>query len=649
MIRVSSEDKARIEDCRQSLINHGYHTVAVETGGKAPRTRDWCNASPVVSVDEYQANTGLLAGSISVIDIDIEDPERVAAIVDHCLQHFGKPMVRSRDGSARIALIYRSSDPTRRKSVIQTQDGDIEILGNGQQVVVDGIHPMGTRYQLSDLVPIDELPVFTDTHLKSLRQKFESIVRTSDAITGFEEGSRNQSLYQFGIDNAGGKSYDNLYELLSKKNRTECAPPLEETEVAAIAGSVYHSFVNANRIAEPPGLSKTDKGKIKPTRDNFEKIMDHSGYSPAFNVITKEYGLSKSGGNDSVFVTGERAYAQVIDVLAVLGCPKTMADNYFAASCLDNEINPIKDWIRSIPWDGVDRIKILYASLGVADDIDSKFGLELLTKWLVTGVRAAVHPDGVAAQGILVLQGPQNIGKTTWLKSLLRGGPNLFLEGAILQPDTKDSVLYAISHWLVELGELDATFKKADVSKLKAFITNATDVVRKPFGKAPESYARRTFFCASVNPESILTDETGNRRYWVLPVTEQLDIQHQIDMQQVWAQAHSLYENNYAIHLSKHDCESLESINRQFERKGLLDTMVQHAYLWNTARSEWIDWKTAGDILMEMGFRTEDGTKNSGKLGLVLKSLDVDKKRTNSGMRYLMPPVDQHRIRLINY
>ena len=71
---------------------------------------------------------------------------------------------------------------------------------------------------------------------------------------------------------------------------------------------------------------------------------------------------------------------------------------------------------------------------------------------------------GVAAQGILVLQGAQNIGKTTWLKKLVKGGPDVFLEGAVLQPDNKDSVLRVISHWIVELGELDATFRKADLS-----------------------------------------------------------------------------------------------------------------------------------------------------------------------------------------
>jgi hypothetical protein len=648
MIRVSSEDKARIEDCRQSLINHGYHTVAVETGGKAPRTRDWCNASPVVSVDEYQANTGLLAGSISVIDIDIEDPERVAAIVDHCLQHFGKPMVRSRDGSARIALIYRSSDPTRRKSVIQTHDGDIEILGNGQQVVVDGIHPMGTRYQLSDLVPVDELPVFTDTHLKSLRQKFESIVPTSVVITGFTEGSRNQSLYQFGIDNAGGKSYDNLYELLSKKNRTECTPPLNETEVAAIAGSVYHSFVNANRIAEPPGLSKTDKGKIKPTRDNFEKIMNHCGCLPVFNAISKDLGVERRTEGGQEFVHGECAYAEVIDQLARVGCPKSMADNYFAASCLGREINPVKDWVESKPWDKVDRIVDLYLSLGVDESIDSDLGIDLLTKWLVSGVRAAFGKKGVAAQGVLVLQGPQNTGKTTWLKGLLNDGPDVFLEGAVLQPDNKDSVLKVIGHWIVELGELDATFRKADLSKLKAFITSATDDLRRPYGRAVEKIQRRTIFCGSVNTDNFLADETGNRRYWILPVTGFLNINHGLDMQQVWAQAYSLYQDGYPIYLTADECNKMDVYNRQFERKGLLDAMLQKAYSWDVDRPEWSHWKSTGEILMDLGAKTEDGTKNTAKLGLALKAWEVEKKRTKRGMCYLMPPLEYSQLGLIH-
>ena len=389
MIRISSKDKARIEDCRQSLIDHGYHTVAVKTGGKAPQTKNWRNIPPVQSVDNHQANTGLLAGEISVIDIDIEDQESVAAIVDHCLQHVGRPIVRSRKDSARVALIYRSSDSTRKKSKIRAQNGDIEILGAGQQVVVDGIHPSGSRYQLSDLIALDELPELNDHHIQNLVRIFGPSRSQIQTRQTFAEGSRNETLYLYGVQNAGGRSYDELYNLLSEKNQTECVPPLDSDEVAKIAGSVYQSEANKNKKSAPQDLERTEKGKIKQTRNNFEKIIGHGSYCPVFNAVTKDYELLYTAEDGREFIQGERAYAVIVDQLARLGLPRSMADNYFAASCLDHEINPVRDWIESKPWDGLDRIEDLYASLGVDESIDSDFGLELFTKWLVSGACAA--------------------------------------------------------------------------------------------------------------------------------------------------------------------------------------------------------------------------------------------------------------------
>lgn len=374
---VSPQERVRIERLREGLIDFGYHTIAVETGGKAPRTKDWRNAAAVLSVEGHQANTGLLAGPISVIDIDIEDQAKVSAIVEYCKQHVGEPMVRSREGSARVALIYRSSDPNRRKSVIHTCDGDIEILGYGQQVVVDGIHPDGLPYHLSDLINFDDLPILNDMQIARLKREFGIRGATVQGQARLNEGSRNSGLYQYGISNAGGRSYDELYDLLANKNKAECNPPLDDEEVAAIAGSVYQSFVNTRRVAMPDGLDKNDKGKLKHTRSNFEKIMEHCGYLPVYNAITKDSGLVHQTEAGQEFIHGERAYAEIIDQLARVGCPKSMADNYFAASCLDREINPVKDWVSSKPWDGLDRIVDLYSSLGVDESTDADFGIEL--------------------------------------------------------------------------------------------------------------------------------------------------------------------------------------------------------------------------------------------------------------------------------
>ncbi len=92
----------------------------------------------------------------------------------------------------------------------------------------------------------------------------------------------------------------------------------------------------------------------------------------------------------------------------------------------------------------------------------------------------------------------------------------------------------AVAHWIVEIGELDSSFKK-DVARLKGFITGDTDKVRRPYARADSEYQHRTVFCATVNEDNFLVDSTGNSRWWTLPVIR-IDYQHEIDMQQVFAQ-----------------------------------------------------------------------------------------------------------------
>jgi putative DNA primase/helicase len=72
-------------------------------------------------------------------------------------------------------------------------------------------------------------------------------------------------------------------------------------------------------------------------------------------------------------------------------------------------------------------------------------------------------------------------------------------------------VMSAVSHWVVELGELDSTFKKSDVSVLKAFITRRQDKLRRPYARRDSVFPRRTVFAGTVNDYQFLHDNTGNR------------------------------------------------------------------------------------------------------------------------------------------
>jgi putative DNA primase/helicase len=105
-----------------------------------------------------------------------------------------------------------------------------------------------------------------------------------------------------------------------------------------------------------------------------------------------------------------------------------------------------------------------------------------------------------------------------------------------LDPAEKDAIRKATSTFIVELGELDSTTRKADVALLKAFLTESKDIYRTPYGRGHETFVRRTIYGASVNPDDFLKDPTGNRRFWPMPVTVTHPITD-IDTQQVWAEA----------------------------------------------------------------------------------------------------------------
>ena len=87
---------------------------------------------------------------------------------------------------------------------------------------------------------------------------------------------------------------------------------------------------------------------------------------------------------------------------------------------------------------------------------------------------------------------------------------------------------------------MDSSFRK-DVAALKGFLTLNVDKIRRHYGRVESEYPRRTVFAATVNDRHFLVDNTGNSRFWVLPLV-QIDHQHNIDMQQVFAQLEVLLD-----------------------------------------------------------------------------------------------------------
>ena len=240
----------------------------------------------------------------------------------------------------------------------------------------------------------------------------------------------------------------------------------------------------------------------------------------------------------------------------------------------------------------------------------------------------------MATRGVLVFQGEQYLGKTSWFKKLVPAELDVRKDGYILRLDDKDNVFQCLAHWLIELGELEATFKKSDIAQLKAFIPMDRDIMRRPYARKDSSYARRTVFFASVNQKEFLFDETGNTRFWSIE-TKAIDYNHTIDMQQVWAEIYQLYESGEPYIMTSEEIRQINTNNEDFMGADYHEELVNRKFDWNA--STWV-WKTVTEISRYLAIQNPK-QQDLNRLSKAVKKYNGDKhKRGTGGVRLLWVP-----------
>jgi len=357
---------------------------------------------------------------------------------------------------------------------------------------------------------------------------------------------------------------------------------------------------------------QTDKGKPLATIENLHQLCDTYAVQSRYNAISKEVEVVIP--NSEYTTDNERAcsVSEVISLASRHRMPTGTIPEYLLALADRNKYNPVANWIDGAAWDGQDRIEALCDSL---DPKDRTLAMIFLKRWLISAVAAAFEPEGVAAHGVLVLQGAQNVGKTSWFWSLLGDNRHWGKEGAILNPSDRDSVKMCISHWLVELGELDATFRKSDIAALKSFITTQCDELFLRYSRSASKYPRRTVFFASVNPKQYLNDDTGNRRYWTVECGGGLNSKHGLDVQQIWAQVKTMYDSKEIWWLSRDEVALLNEHNSAFETADPIEELIHKCFDFNVPRTERY---TATDVLHMIGFDKPNAAQ-ARKCGAILR------------------------------
>lgn len=196
----------------------------------------------------------------------------------------------------------------------------------------------------------------------------------------------------------------------------------------------------------------------------------------------------------------------------------------------DHRIHPVRAYLDHLQWDGTRRLETWPSRYLGAEPTDLTHAMGSL--WLISAI-ARVYRPGVKADHMLILEGEQGARKSTALKIL--AGEDWFTDEL---PDlgSKDAAIHMQGVWIVEIAELDA-IGRAEVSRIKAFLTRTTDRFRPPYGRHTVEIKRQCVFAGTVNPDTYLRDETGNRRFWPIRCGD-IDIEAlRRDRDQLWAEA----------------------------------------------------------------------------------------------------------------
>ena len=258
-----------------------------------------------------------------------------------------------------------------------------------------------------------------------------------------------------------------------------------------------------------------------------------------------------------------------------------------------HSFNDVINFLDKLKWDGKPRLDSLFHDYLGAED--SEYVRAVCRKTFCGAVARAYRP-GCKFDTMLILCGPQGIGKSTLIDKMSRGWYN----DSIRTFEGKDASELLQGVWLVEVAELDA-FRRTDVACIKQFLSLRVDRYRAAYGRNVKEYPRRCIFFGTCNQMEFLQDTTGNRRFWPVDVGVAFagasrksvfkDLTDDV-IQQVWAEAKIRYQMGEELFLSG-ELDAVAQKAQEDHRESAAQEGMIIDFLNREVPSDWIAWPIA--------------------------------------------------------
>lgn len=431
----------------------------------------------------------------------------------------------------------------------------------------------------------------------------EGLIAAARYIAAIKPGLDTQSLNEF---------FELSVSMALRKNK-EFIDPLT-------AGSEYEAHVVAPSEYESR-LVMTDNGPRETVGNIYEILKGHEYTRGDFRknmyddrIYSKKYGRVDTG--------------VLVKIAAWMGpatglSPRTsMIREAIETIAVENEYNPITEYLESVVWDGVPRIDTWLSKYAGAED--TEYVRLVGVCWLLSAVARAFEP-GCQVDNMLILEGDQGIGKSRLIAALCE--PEYLLTGASYRKMHEK----LRGKWLVELAECDQHIASRNASEFKDFLSNRVDSYRPAYGHDVRDYPRVCVFAGTTNQKEYLVDSTGNRRFWIVAAGTCAPDEARLDRDQIWAEAVKKYREG-----------APRWIPETVMKKSVLDAVVNEKMIedpWEEHVERLLAGREGeiriGDLLTELGVEKQNqGKREQMRLAAIMRALGWEKKHTMKGKHW---------------
>lgn len=219
----------------------------------------------------------------------------------------------------------------------------------------------------------------------------------------------------------------------------------------------------------------------------------------------------------------------------------------------------LKEWNETRP----DYISRLCQYIPIRESEKERFNVQF-KKMLVRCIPCSLIPGVFNKQAFIFVHEQQNSGKSTFCRWLCPPTLSNYIAENI--STDKDSLISLCENFIINMDEL-ATLNKAEINTLKAMMSKDAVKVRIPFEKRPKLEQRRANFVGSTNKTEFLSDETGSVRWICFELMERFnfDYKKDIDIDDVWSQAYTLFKQGFKYELSPEEIADNEKANSTYQ------------------------------------------------------------------------------------